>query len=87
MEQGASAPCSRIEIFDINGRIVADIPVGEGLRPFRSSQNYKTGGSETVPLRNETVIWTPNASLTSGVYFVQVRTSGESVSKKIIYLR
>ncbi|MCK5843210.1 MAG: PQQ-like beta-propeller repeat protein, partial [Victivallales bacterium] len=40
-----------IEIFDIAGRIVYETPVGAGLRPARGE-----GGSETAPLRNETVV-------------------------------
>ena len=42
-----------IEIFDINGRMVADLSVGEGLRPSRSSHTTKTGGSKTTPLQIE----------------------------------
>jgi len=79
-----------IEIFDIAGRLVAEIPannpVGEGLRPSRSSQNQKTGGSETAPLQNE-VVWTPDESLASGVYLVRARIGTESIAKRLVYLK
>ena len=87
-QQGVSTPCSRIEIFDIAGRMVAEIPangaVGEGLRPSRSSQTAKTGGSETAPLRNE-IVWQPDKSLGSGVYLVRVK--GTNVATRIVYMK
>jgi len=80
----------RIEIYDINGRVIAEIPannpVGEGLRPSRSSQNQKTGGSETAPLQNE-VVWTPDESLPSGVYLVRATIGGQSTAKRVVYLK
>ena len=76
----------QIEIFDLNGRMVYDNPVGEGLRPSRSSQTTKTGGSETAPLQNE-FIWQPVVSIGSGVYLVRARIGDESVSKRVVYLK
>jgi hypothetical protein len=79
---------STIEIFDVNGRIVDRTPVGEGLRPSRSSQNQKTGVSETAPLRNGEFVWQPEPSLGSGVYLVRATAGdGESLTKRIVYLK
>ncbi len=85
----------RIEIYDVAGRMVetvtepVEVPVGEGLRPSRSSQTTKTGGSKTAPLRNGVFTWTPAPSLPSGVYLVRAAfdDGSGSVSRKITYLK
>jgi hypothetical protein len=63
-----------IEIFDITGRLVADLPV----------TNCDLKNSQFVPTP---VIWQPDNSVGSGVYFVRVATSDISVLKKVIYLK
>ncbi|GEM_PF-3170218 len=67
----------QIEIFDLNGRRVAEMPeygtVGAGLKPSRSSIVAQKGGSETTSLRNGEFIWSPDNSLPSGVYLVRAR--------------
>lgn len=80
---GGSETHPYIEIFDINGRMVANIPVGAGLRPARGK-----GGSETAPLRNETTIWTPDESLPSGIYLVRASVGdGQMATKRVVYLK
>ncbi len=83
---GSPVPIS-VEIYDVNGREIAQLSVGEGLRPSRSSQTTKTGGSETAPLRNGEVIWTPAPSLASGVYLVRATVGGETSSRRVVYLK
>jgi hypothetical protein len=70
---------AEIEIFDINGRLVAEISadaVGAGLKPARA------GGSETLPYK---ITWRPDKSLGSGVYLIRIK--GANASKKIIYMK
>ena len=67
----------QIEVFDINGRIVANIPVGT---------------RHVVSLRNHAVIWQPDESLGSGIYLVRLKNieTGRSLPRaatKIIYLK
>jgi len=82
-----------IEIFDVNGRKIAQLPVGEGLKPSRSLVTEQAGGSETTPLRNAQFIWRPDESLGSGVYLVRANIVGngghteESVVKRVVYLK
>ena len=68
-----------VEIFDINGRMVAEIPVNN---PDPSAN----GRGDRAPT-NETVIWTPDKSIGSGIYLVRARFSGESIAKRIVYLK
>ena len=74
---------SRVEIFDINGRMVAEIPdygaVGDGS-PVPSSN----GRGDHAPTE---VVWTPNKSLGSGIYLVRARFDGAIASRRIVYLK
>jgi len=77
---------SRVEIFDIAGRLVAEISVEEGFTPSRLSQTTKTGGSETTPLRNE-YIWQPDPSFGSGIYLVRARVGEDEVTKRVVFMK
>mgnify|MGYP000695744092 CR=1 FL=1 len=68
----------QIEIFDINGRIVYEMPVGEGLVPSRVSGDHKGR-------HHETAIWRPDGSIGSGVFLARIR--GTNTAKKIIYMK
>ncbi len=84
-------PLSTIEIFDVNGRRVAQLPVGEGLKPSRSLTGRQAGGSETTPLRNGKFTWTPDESLGSGIYLIRATSPQQTTSavctKRVVYLR
>ena len=64
----------RIEIFDINGRIVAELPV--------TTCDFENPKVVPTPL-----IWQPEEKIGSGVYLVRATISDESVSKRIVYLK
>ena len=70
---------SRIEIFDINGRMVADIPVG--------SRPASTTGDAGVAPTNETVIWSPDESVGSGVYLVRARIADKTMMKRVVFIK
>jgi len=70
---------SRIEIYDISGRMVDNISVGEGPRAFPSREHTGVLPCETA--------WQPEASLGSGVYLIRAKFSGKSVSKRVVYLK
>ena len=80
----------RVEIFDIAGRRVAQLPdggsVGAGFTPARDdgAGNNDRDGARPSPTE---VVWQPDASLTSGVYLVRAKIGGESVTKRIVYLK
>ena len=79
----ASAP--EIEIFDINGRQIAEIPVGNSVgdgSPVPSS----SGRGDLAPT-NETVIWSPDESVGSGIFFIRVDSSKKSITKRVVYLK
>jgi len=63
-----------VEIYDIAGRMVAELPVGDAcMRP--------AGGIHPAP----TVFWRPDESVGSGIYLV--RLNGADSAKKIIYMK
>jgi len=73
-----------VQIFDIAGRMVYEMTVGESLVPSRSSV------PETTP--RETIIWQPAISLGSGVYLVRVGVWDNNglqpiVTKRVVYLK
>jgi len=61
-----------IEIFDISGRLVADLPV------------TNCGEPQFVPTPR---IWQPEKSLGSGVYLVRANIGENIISKRIVYLK
>ncbi len=63
-----------VEIFDIAGRLVADLPVT--TCDFENPQVVPTP-----------VIWQPEKSVGSGVFLVRAKIGDKSVTKKIIYLK
>ncbi len=71
---------SRIEIFDVNGRMVEKMSVGDGS-PVPSSN----GRGDLPPTE---VVWQPSDNITSGVYLVRATAvGGESVSKRVVFLK
>ncbi len=73
---------SRVEIFDINGRSVAEIPVG-ATPCGRPLEGQAHGPAPT----NREYIWTPDESVGSGIYLVRVRIGDESVIKRVVLIK
>ena len=76
-----------VEIFDINGRLLEEIPPGPPLT--RGEKEGKSPLSKGVDSHCESggLIWTPAPSLGSGVYLVRARFGEQSTSKRIVYLK
>jgi len=73
---------SRVEIYDINGRIVAKI--------IPPSPPFTRGEEVDTPLSKGDLgglVWQPGPSLGSGVYLVRASFGDESVSKRVVYLK
>jgi len=70
-----------IEIFDISGRMVAEIPVGAQRAALADNG---TGRACSTPTIRE-YIWRPDKSVDSGVYLVRVNNTNSTT--KIIYLK
>ena len=61
-----------VKIFDISGRLVADLPV------------TNCGSPQFVPTPQ---IWTPDKSLGSGIYLVRTVVGEKSLTKRILYVK
>ncbi|MCD6595755.1 T9SS type A sorting domain-containing protein, partial [bacterium] len=78
-----TTPCSpaMVEVYDIRGNIIAT--------PFNiQAQQGIAEGKESCARKTHEVCWTPDETISSGIYFVKAKTDdGHSISKKIIYLK
>ena len=63
----------RIKIFDLNGKLV-----GAG---FMSAQ-ITEGAHKARPY-----IWQPDESISSGIYLVRVSIEGQTITKRVMYLK
>ena len=73
----------RIEIFDINGRMVADIFADNTV----GSRHASTAGDAGVAPTNSEYIWQPEKSVGSGVYLVRCTGLDLNEIKRIVYLK
>jgi len=63
-----------IEIYDINGRLVYEIPVSS-----RNSGNHRTRSLE--------IIWQPDESVASGIYLIRAKAGNKAATRKVVYLK
>ena len=78
----------QVEIYDLAGRQVAEIPVGESLRAFPLDGNSENGSAQGHSPTTRQFIWQPDESLPSGVYLVRVLSGGAfTPSTRVIYLK
>jgi len=85
---GAGLRPARVEIFDLAGRRVAQLPspsvplpAGEGGNSFSFWEKVSEGR-----MRAE-FTWQPEESVGSGVYLVLATADGETVMRRIVYLK
>jgi len=79
-----------IEIFDIAGRMVAQIPAEAGSvipDPDRESSNATKNLDSRFHGNDRVFVWTPSPTLPSGVYLLRARFGDQSLSKKVAYLK
>ena len=88
-------PSLQIEIFDINGRMVETLaPLIKGGAERSEAGGYsplKRGVAPTLASAGTATgcvfVWTPDASLGSGVYFLRVNDGDETATKPILYIK
>jgi len=85
---GAGLRPARVEIFDIAGRHAAQLPspsvplpAGEGGNSFSLWEKVSEGRMRAK------LTWQPDASTGSGVYLVRARLDGQTVTKRVVYLK
>ena len=78
-----------VEIFDIAGRIVAEISVGEEhlLTEGKSHGRVLPNDGRAHRPSPTTIIWSPDASVGSGVYLISIKTGGNIYTKPVIYIK
>ena len=82
---GAHLAPALVEVFDLNGRRVAQLPddgsVGTDFTPALNdvADNYERDGASPSPT-TRCFTWTPDETLPSGVYFVRARFDSRSLS-------
>jgi len=73
-----------IQIFDISGKLVSDLPLPPAIElsrePVGSLESSTAGGA--TPL-----VWIPDESLPSGVYYLKMVHNGVPFSTKLVYLK
>ncbi|MCD6502349.1 T9SS type A sorting domain-containing protein [bacterium] len=74
---------SRVQIFDINGRMVAEIAANNSVG---DAYMRPAGGMYAAPTNRE-YIWTPEKSLGSGVYLVRAKIGDKEITKRVVYLK
>ena len=79
---------SRIEIFDIAGRMVANLPSlsvplpgGEGSGSFSLWEKVAEGR-----MRAE-FLWSPDENIGSGIYLIRAKIGDGEITKRIVYLK
>ena len=69
----------RVEIFDLNGRMVYNNPVGSRLAST-------AGDADLAPTVHE-IVWQPDATVGSGIYLVRAKVGDSEVTKRMVYLK
>ncbi len=79
----ATSTNADVKIYDLRGNLV-----GANPRVHPDVVNAQKGQTHESLPTSHTFIWSPDKSITSGIYFVQARTKhGMTTTKRIVYLR
>ncbi|MBN2543708.1 T9SS type A sorting domain-containing protein [bacterium] len=68
------------EIYDINGKAVGWL--NGPNRRFGLDGCMENSGAQV-----QRITWTPEPAIPSGIYLIQVKTSNQSITKKVLYLK
>jgi len=71
-----------ISIFDLSGRLVAELPLSSALRGEKESFSFSPAAEDAAPL-----VWQPESGLPSGIYFFRLDIGGETITKTGVYLK
>ncbi len=73
-----------IAIYDLRGNVVYSDMVGA-----RSPRPMQKGAETVLSLQNgtRTFIWRPDKSISSGIYFVRAKIDGQTITKRVVYLK
>ncbi len=87
-----TAPANAIvEIFDVNGRLVASplpsVPLPLNVRGKETASLSFLEGVRARRGRMRELVWQPEKSIGSGIYFARISTSTGSATAKIVFLR
>jgi len=74
-----------LEIFDITGRLVADLPFSR--TESRGDNDYSEDSGEDSVRLPTPLIWAPDESLESGIYFLRVSVEGDELIRRVVYLK
>ncbi|MCD6594771.1 T9SS type A sorting domain-containing protein [bacterium] len=69
----------QVAIYDLSGNVVAIPQVRHGIPDFIGEENRTQKRTEWF--------WTPDKTSTSGIYFVQVSLQGQTITKRIVYIK
>lgn len=77
IEQGVATPCSpvRVEIYDLRGNLISNYDANASLL------------SSTQEIGTNRYIWSPDESVTGGMYLVCVRVGEKTFSQRVVYLK
>jgi len=82
-----------LAIIILNGRRVAQLPVGEHLHVLPNVDETENGRAHRPSPTHNVAVWRPDESLGSGVYLIRARfdrlsdQGEESVTKRLVYLK
>jgi len=78
---------AEIEIYDVNGRMVAQLPSPSVPLPGGEGGNSFSHWEKVAEGRMRAFVWQPAPSLGSGVYLVRARADGGATVKRVVYLK
>jgi len=76
-----------VEIFDLDGRRMAQLPSPSVPLPGGKGGNSFSHWEKVAEGRMRAFTWQPTPTLGSGVYLVRATVGGQSISKRIVYLK
>ncbi len=79
---------AKVEIFDLRGNRICTNDVG-ARHSNKNIQSDEQSTENALPLQNggHTFTWTPDESISSGIYIVKTSINEQTITKRIVYLK